>query len=212
MARCSSLRGNVLLSVLGDKMSAIQAICANIDCGKLFVYRHGPAAYAVGLHYCSAACRNKGRVEKIWVTCSNSLCAKKFPFKGGRSHLERSKEHYCCRACKNTTHGLAGTARHGIWERARKRANLNGITFTISVHDIPEIPEYCPVLGVRIKANTSAGPLDSSPSIDRLIPSRGYVPGNIRIICNRANRIRSDATAEELRRIAEDALALEKVP
>jgi hypothetical protein len=142
------------------------------------------------------------------VVCANKLCNKTFIFKGGPAHFARAKHHFCCRPCQNTIHGLSGTQRHKIWERTKKRAKENGDVFMLSLTDIPEIPKYCPVLGVELKANVVAGPLDSSPSIDRIVAAHGYVPNNIRIISNRANRLRSDATAEELRRVADDAEVL----
>lgn len=143
------------------------------------------------------------------VNCANKLCAKSFAFRGGPAHFERTKEHFCSRRCQNTTHGMAGTQRHKIWERTKKRAKEDEVPFTISIHDIPEIPSLCPVLGIRLAPNTKAGPLDSSPSLDRLRPALGYVPGNVRIISNRANRLRSDANAAELRLIADDAGRIE---
>ncbi len=143
------------------------------------------------------------------VTCQNRLCGKAFPWNHGIVHFQRAKEHFCCRSCQNTTHGLAGTPRHKIWERVKKRANEDGTVFTLSVHDIPAIPETCPVLGIKLAANVKAGPLDSSPSLDRIIPALGYVPGNVRIISNRANRLRSDATAAELHLLADDAERIE---
>lgn len=143
------------------------------------------------------------------IICSNALCAKPFLWKGGKVHFARSLVHHCSRSCQNTTHGLGGTPRHKIWEGAKKRAKENGMIFSLTIHDIPEIPSHCPVLGIEIRANTKAGPLDSSPSIDRIIASRGYVAGNIRIISNRANRLRSDATSLELKLLAADCAELE---
>lgn len=43
---------------------------------------------------------------------------------------------------------------------------------------------------------------DASPSLDKIIPSLGYVPGNVLVISWRANRIKCDATANELMLIA----------
>lgn len=127
----------------------------------------------------------------------------------GPAHYARNSKHFCSTRCIRTTHGQAGTRRHKIWEGAKKRAKENGVLFCLTVHDIPDVPTVCPVLGIPIRANEKAGPLDSSPSLDRIRPTLGYVPGNVRIISNRANRIRSDATAAELSLIAWDALALE---
>lgn len=45
--------------------------------------------------------------------------------------------------------------------------------------------------------------LAASPSIDRIVPELGYVPGNIAIISWRANDLKKDATADEMRRIAD---------
>lgn len=143
------------------------------------------------------------------IICANDLCGKQFQFKEGPAHYARSEKHYCSRSCQNTTHGQAGTQKHKIWERSKKRAKENGDTFTLNISDIPDIPTHCPVLGIEIKPNVIAGPLDSSPSLDRIIPPLGYIPGNVRVISNRANRLRSDATAEELRLIAADAERLE---
>lgn len=139
-------------------------------------------------------------------------CNKEFIFKGGQAHYNRTKRHYCSRSCQgngnnivlgNKLHGLGGHGdkkdkRYGIWCGAKKRALLKGFEFNLEVEDIPEIPKYCPILGIEIKANIIGQPLDSSPSLDRIDSKKGYIKGNIQIISNRANRIKADATIEEL--------------
>ena len=143
------------------------------------------------------------------VNCDNKLCKKRFEYKEGTAHFLRSIRHYCSRSCQNTTHGLAGTPKHKIWERAKKRAKEDGTFFNLSVFDIPDIPEYCPIFGIKLQANNKAGPLDTSPSVDRIVPELGYTKNNIRIISNRANRLRNDATEKELKLLAKDS---EKIP
>jgi hypothetical protein len=44
---------------------------------------------------------------------------------------------------------------------------------------------------------------NQSPSIDRIRPKRGYVMGNIALLCWRCNNLKRDATPEELMRIAQ---------
>lgn len=83
---------------------------------------------------------------------------------------------------------------------AKARAESRGIPFAITSEDIT-IPDVCPVLGIPIKLDDIY--TDNVPTIDRIVPSLGYVPGNVAVISNKANRLKSDATAEELRQIAD---------
>jgi hypothetical protein len=73
------------------------------------------------------------------------------------------------------------------------------LPFNLSFRDIV-IPELCPILGIALQRGLEGG-LDNSPSLDRIVPRKGYVKGNVRVISNRANRIKSDSTPEELARI-----------
>lgn len=141
-------------------------------------------------------------------------CGKRFNFKGGNVHFNRSKKHYCsinCLCKSNTLHGLASKKngkqdkRYRIWCNVKKRAKQKGTKFSLNIEDIPQIPDYCPILNIKIKENIVSAPLDSSPSLDRINPKKGYEKGNIRIISNRANRIKTDATLKELRLILKDA-------
>lgn len=47
------------------------------------------------------------------------------------------------------------------------------------------------------------GPRPDSPTLDRLDNTKGYVRGNVIVVSYRANRLKSDATIYELRRLAE---------
>lgn len=84
-------------------------------------------------------------------------------------------------------------------KRIRARAKKCGIRCTISVDDL-QIPASCPVLGIPIDVTMRGrrGPRATSPSVDRIVPALGYVPGNVRVISHRANTLKCDATTEEL--------------
>jgi hypothetical protein len=56
---------------------------------------------------------------------------------------------------------------------------------------------HCPVLGIKYTTNHR----DSQASVDRLIPERGYTKDNCRIISMKANRLKNNATVEELKKI-----------
>ena len=86
---------------------------------------------------------------------------------------------------------------------ARARAKKRGLSFELKLSDIV-IPPTCPVLGIPIAAGHSAnktGPAASAPTLDRINPALGYVPGNVAVISWRANRLKSDATLAELRAV-----------
>ena len=92
-----------------------------------------------------------------------------------------------------------------ILSRSRSRAKAKGVPFSLTYLDIV-IPDRCPILGIKLERGLNDG-LDNSPSLDRIVPALGYVPGNVQVISNRANRIKSDSTPEELARILAWVLA-----
>ena len=89
---------------------------------------------------------------------------------------------------------------------AKARAKRDGLPFSIGPKDLVW-PEYCPVLGVKLDYAFTNQNRDCRPSMDRYINEFGYVPGNVFVISQRANRIKSDATANELVAIAAYAVS-----
>lgn len=68
----------------------------------------------------------------------------------------------------------------------------------IEVDDLSPFPLTCPVLGIDIDYfKKGKGGSNNSPSIDRMDPEKGYVKGNVRIISQKANRLKQDASVEE---------------
>ncbi|HWL80116.1 MAG TPA: hypothetical protein VNR89_04125 [Roseomonas sp.] len=94
-----------------------------------------------------------------------------------------------------------------LLDAARKRAKRKGLPCTLRRPDIPPIPARCPVLGIPL--TRGIGVLtDNSPSLDRIIAALGYVPGNVRWVSHRYNRLRSDMTLEECELILADLRAI----
>lgn len=93
--------------------------------------------------------------------------------------------------------------RQSLYWLAKQRADRDGRPFSITMDDIV-IPAVCPVLGIPIIPGVGKV-TQNSPSLDRIKPERGYVPGNVRVISFRANSLKQDATVEELEKVLDDA-------
>lgn len=90
-----------------------------------------------------------------------------------------------------------------LWIAAKQRAKNKGVPFNITPEDIV-VPEVCPALGIPIGINRGVtGPNHDSMSLDRINPALGYVVGNIAVISNLANRIKQNATAQQVQAVAD---------
>lgn len=120
--------------------------------------------------------------------------------------------------CARTTHGMTRRdpasrqeARRShpafaLWNAAKARTSSRGKghEFSLTVEQVAKMLEettVCPVLGITLETAPKEKKRywDCSPSIDRIDSSKGYTPENVWIVSARANRIKSDATLEELR-------------
>lgn len=98
---------------------------------------------------------------------------------------------------KRKTHGLTYSTEYKLYCGARSRAKKFNLPIDIKAIDI-SIPEYCPILGIKLDRYGALGNKDLKPSLDRIIPGKGYVKDNVWVISMRANRIKSDASIQEL--------------
>jgi hypothetical protein len=97
------------------------------------------------------------------------------------------------------TCGGRRSIRYYLWFNAKTRAKKFNLPFDLRLDDI-EVPDRCPVLGIELVRN-SGGWRDNSPTIDRVQGCLGYVRGNVCVISLRANRLKSDASLEELQKL-----------
>lgn len=87
---------------------------------------------------------------------------------------------------------------------AKERNNIRsgkGLEFSLTVDNV-HWPERCPVLGMVLTYG-GKGFNDSAASFDRIDNTKGYTPDNVRIMSNRANRLKNDGAAAEHQLIAD---------
>ena len=113
-----------------------------------------------------------------------------------------------CKTCSNSISKEFHRKRpfYQTFNGARKRARARDLPFSITEEYLESIwTGVCPVFQVRLEVPLhGAGHTVTTtrPSLDRLVPDKGYVPGNVIWISFRANTIKSDANSEEVQAVA----------
>lgn len=98
--------------------------------------------------------------------------------------------------------------RHPIYyilKRAKDRANKKGLEFNLTEEDIV-IPMLCPYLKLPLSFSLGNGYQDTNISLDRIDSSKGYIKGNVEIISVLANKMKANASWEQLERFSTEVL------
>jgi len=100
--------------------------------------------------------------------------------------------------------------KYRLWLSTYCSAKRRRLEHTICPSDIPT-PVFCPLIGIRLDYRRTKGQgkvKHNAATVDRIDNTRGYIPGNIQVLSSRANRVKSDFTLPQLKRLAEAILRL----
>lgn len=86
-----------------------------------------------------------------------------------------------------------------LLKSAKSRAKRKGLPFNLELTDII-IPEVCPILGIPL-SNQRGSNKFLNPSLDRIVPEKGYVKNNIAVISLRANMLKNDMSLDTAKKI-----------
>jgi hypothetical protein len=103
---------------------------------------------------------------------------------------------------KNPYREIIMKARQAAMYRRRRDGELPENEFTITEDDL-DWPPHCPVLRMELHYPGHFHHDPAGVSLERINVTKGYVPGNVRVISLRANFLRKDATAAELVALAD---------
>lgn len=107
-----------------------------------------------------------------------------------------------CRPCHSAKMAVDYKAKWFKYQVRLKRSECKskGLPFDLTEEYLKSIwQEDCPIFKVSFVLGDKSHP--HSPTLDRFHPEQGYVKSNVRYICARANRIKYDATPEELKMV-----------
>ena len=83
----------------------------------------------------------------------------------------------------------------------KTRAKKKNIPYDLDADFLMSIiTTHCPVFGVKFERGIGFAK-QFSPTIDRIIPEKGYIRDNVIIVSKRANQIKSDASLLEIQEV-----------
>lgn len=158
----------------------------NLQINLFSINRSTKDGYQTYCKECSKLTRNKEKAASYYQENKEYFRQKK------REQLARNRDKINLNRKKSRENNLERRMLASAKERAKKK-NLD---FNIELSDI-FIPDFCPILGIELfKGNNKVR--KNSPSLDRIDPTMGYVKGNVQVISNLANTMKSNASKEEL--------------
>lgn len=116
---------------------------------------------------------------------------------------------YCGTECKTKFTNANRNPYKTVFQNCEARVKREGKRKFELDFDTFDFPEYCKYLGIRLDYSVGKGKIcDNSPSFDRIDASKDYTPGNVEIISNKANTMKSSADKDELVRFAKSVLRI----
>jgi len=181
-----------------------------IICNKKFLYKKQKQkkkfCYKICYHKWFVI-RNQRCSEKVCLSCGETKNYKLFRHmksSPGWMDIENKASMANCKTCEviNFRKRYAINNSAQLIYNYKKRAVKKGIPFDLDAAYLSEImPKdmICPALKVPMIRNTgkNKGKNRFAPSLDKLVPQKGYVKGNVIVVSDLANRIKADATVEE---------------
>jgi len=151
--------------------------------------------------------------------CKHGHISKRRTYNSGcvECHLVAAKAYRESGRAKEVARSYYERIREDKWERimltsAKSRASNRNQVCTITTQDVRELwpaDNKCPILGIPLirnfgKSGVPTGHSMFSPSLDCIVPDKGYVPGNVIIMSVRANLIKNNETDPKVfRKIAD---------
>jgi hypothetical protein len=150
-------------------------------------------------YFTSIPCRN-GHISRRYVSDGHCLECRKECRKRNKIKIREQQRKFRENNPNYTVEYNRKNPKRILLGMAKYRAKKENKEFNLTLDDIPEIPEFCPYLGLKLRPSKGKAN-KNSPSLDRINNKLGYVKGNIIVVSYRANALKSDAGLEELQNL-----------
>lgn len=137
--------------------------------------------------------------------CRKNKPLNEYPNRGDGSGRLRPYCHLCSRDIIKARYRAHKNNSPFIWKctKIKSSAKSRNLPFDLTPEYLESIwSGVCPITNVNLVWDADrSNPFGAE--LDRIIPSKGYVKGNVAFISRRMNKIKSDATSEELIKLGE---------
>tara|TARA_B110000503_G_C7103413_1_gene394856 strand:+ start:938 stop:1465 length:528 start_codon:yes stop_codon:yes gene_type:complete len=156
--------------------------------------------------------KQKLREFKMCMKCNKELKWDKFRERkdAGWKDINKKLRYSYCKKCEANVASVKYRKNPipQLFYNIKKRAAKSKVPFNLTVNDLKNLLKksgnICPILGVKMEINElHSNNKEYSPSFDRIYPKKGYTKGNMIVISDKANRIKTDATVDEIRKVAD---------
>jgi hypothetical protein len=144
--------------------------------------------------------------DKICNTCKKKLEKKNFRIIKRKNWVGFYPQ---CKSCENLKmkSNYEKNPIPQMLSNAKIRAKKRGLKFNLTNEYLKEIfpkDNKCPITGVDFQfgyKNDNKINKNYAPSLDRIVPSKGYVKGNVMIICDLMNRMKQDSSFDDMEKL-----------
>lgn len=170
------------------------------------------------LHLVCRECEDKKALEEEWKDgkllchyCGEYKPVECFSPNGGGSSIRNNRRSICneCNSKRQRYHDLSLSDNKKLdkclrfrFLGARSRALNSNIEFNITFEYIKELwneqKGICALSNVPMTYLLREGRTPTNVSIDKIDRTKGYIKGNIQLVCMACNQIKSDLTEEEM--------------
>lgn len=130
----------------------------------------------------------------------------------------RGNRDYRCKDCKREQYLKRKALNRGKqdldrlllerWHGAKDRAISQGVEFNLTVDYLKSLWKIqngkCALSNRDMTFIFNSGRIPTNVSIDRIIPSKGYIVGNVQLVCMACNQIKSDLSEEDMYNFCKD--------
>ena len=169
-------------------------------------------------HNICKSCENEARRNREWRdgkllchSCGKYKSEDEFTLRGGSDPL-RNNRRTICKSCytsrqKARNKNLPDDKKldkclRWRWLSARDRSKYHNIDFSLSLDDIKNLwveqNGTCALSGIKMTYELQNGRTPTNVSIDKIDRTKGYVTGNIQLVCMACNQMKSDLSEDEM--------------